>query len=354
MMSKASGHSILSIILTFLAALSFAATNAQIAGAPGANAKPSIAILTLKSANEVTPGETELLTDRLAIEIFNTGKFQVMERNQIEQIMKEQGFQQSGSCTDEGCVVQLGKMLGVQQLVSGSLGKLGRLYMINLRCIDVKTAKIIQVVSEDIKGDIEDVVQDLPTIAAKLAGLEAPARHESVRQENREEEKPSQPPQEPRQPTFDKPYFLEAVHYTKDQLGFNMTESEYQDMNKDASEKLLDGLNKCFDDNVSLLSQEEVSALPACKSVIIRVTLNSYKTEPDARKQVHGIADVILSFYEGSKATTPAFRIQIIKQGDRHWGDATPFVNAYDAIGGEIEDNLDKQDYIRKLQKRMR
>jgi hypothetical protein len=82
--------------------------------------------------------------------------------------------------------------------------------------------------------------------------------------------------------------------------------------------------------------------------------LKGYGTKPDARGQVRGTADVILDFYEGAGAPNPSFRIEIIKTGDRHWGDSTPFVNACDAIGEEIADNLDKQNYIDKLKGRLR
>lgn len=53
-------------------------------------------------------------------------------------------------------------------LASGSIGKLGSMFMVNLKMIDVTTAKITAVVSQDIKGAIEDVVSYLPSIAQKL------------------------------------------------------------------------------------------------------------------------------------------------------------------------------------------
>jgi hypothetical protein len=93
-----------------------------------------------------------------------------MERNQMQEILKEQGFQQSGACTDEACLVEMGQMLGVKVLVVGSLGKLGSMFMVNIRSIDVQTAQIMKVVSVDIKGDIEEVVDHLPEIAVKLTG----------------------------------------------------------------------------------------------------------------------------------------------------------------------------------------
>jgi curli biogenesis system outer membrane secretion channel CsgG len=130
--------------------------------------KINIAVMTLKAASGISEGEAELITERLNTELFRTGKVNVMERNQMQEILKEQGFQQSGACTDEACLVEVGQLLGVQGLITGSIGKLGSLFLVNLRIIDVRTAQIRQVVSEDIKGDVEDVVGRLSSIARRL------------------------------------------------------------------------------------------------------------------------------------------------------------------------------------------
>lgn len=163
--------------------------------------KFGIAVITLKNTSGITAGEAELITDRLSVELFNTGKVNVMERNQMQDILKEQGFQQSGACTDEACLVEMGQMLGVKALVTGSIGKLGSMYMINLRMIDVSTAQIAQVVSEDINGGIEEVVGKLKGIARTLVGgAVKPAPQPQVQQKPSEEpvqEPVAQPEPEP-------------------------------------------------------------------------------------------------------------------------------------------------------------
>jgi len=136
------------------------------------NRRENYAVVNLRVGEGVTNGDAELISDRLRAEIFNIGNVNVMERNQMQDILKEQGFQQSGAtCTDEACLVQLGQMLGVQYLVAGSLGRLGTLYMVNVRAIDVQTGKIVRVVSVDVKGNIEDLVEHLPRIAMQLTGV---------------------------------------------------------------------------------------------------------------------------------------------------------------------------------------
>lgn len=144
---------------------------ASLAAAP-AEPQPKLncAVIGVKNAEGVSVGEADIIADRLRLELFNTGRASLMERDQMQDVLKEQGFQQSGACADEACMVEIGKVLGVELLVSGSIGKLGKMYLLNFRTIDVSTARIGAVVSRDITGSIEDVVWYLPAIAQELMG----------------------------------------------------------------------------------------------------------------------------------------------------------------------------------------
>jgi hypothetical protein len=137
--------------------------------------KINTACMTLKNGDGVTPGDAELLTDRLNAELFKTGIVNIIERAQMTEILKEQGFQQSGACTDNECIVQMGQMLGVELMVYGSIGQMGSMYLVNLRTIDVSTGQMKNVVSEDVPGSIEDVVANLRNIVRQLVGLEKEA-----------------------------------------------------------------------------------------------------------------------------------------------------------------------------------
>jgi curli biogenesis system outer membrane secretion channel CsgG len=69
----------------------------------------------------VSQSETRTLTNRLRDEMFKTGVYIVLERGKMDEVLKEQGFQQVGCITSE-CAVQVGRMLGVQQMVAGRIG----------------------------------------------------------------------------------------------------------------------------------------------------------------------------------------------------------------------------------------
>jgi TolB-like protein len=140
----------------------------------GQDGKTAIAVLDF-----VAKGMDEMaitaLSDRLRTELYHTGSFTVLERGQMDAVLKEQGFQQSGACTDAACMVEVGQILGVDKMIAGSLGKLGTLYTINLRLIDVGSGKILTTESQDCNCPIEGLFDALHTLAFKLAGKEAPA-----------------------------------------------------------------------------------------------------------------------------------------------------------------------------------
>ncbi len=133
--------------------------------------KTYMAVLPIKNSQGISEEKSRLITDRLNVELFNTEKVNLIERAQIKEVLAEQGFQQSGACTDEECLVEMGQLLGVQVIATGSIGKLGNMIIINMRSVDVATGKILNVVSKDILGSLSDVIRYLPNIARSLVGL---------------------------------------------------------------------------------------------------------------------------------------------------------------------------------------
>ena len=107
----------LSALFIALAALTFQ-VNAQTT-----QGKQTVALLEFEGRG-ISQLEAKTLTDRLMSEMVNTDAVIMVERNQMEEILNEQGFQQSG-CTSSECAAEVGALLGVQNMVSGAFGKLG-------------------------------------------------------------------------------------------------------------------------------------------------------------------------------------------------------------------------------------
>ena len=96
-------------------------------------------ILSLESRAGMKAGEAESVTDMFSSALQNTGRFTVVERNKLYAVLQEQGFQAAQNGED---AVKAGKILSVQKMFSGSIGKLGEKYILNLKMIDVETSRV--------------------------------------------------------------------------------------------------------------------------------------------------------------------------------------------------------------------
>ena len=107
-----------------------------------AQGKPTVAILDFEGEG-VDAGDVKTLTERMRTEIGNTNAVRLIERKAVEKIMEEQGFQQSG-CTSDECAAEVGQLLGVQFMVSGSIGKMGKKYTIDCKMFSVETGETVR------------------------------------------------------------------------------------------------------------------------------------------------------------------------------------------------------------------
>lgn len=135
----------------------------------------------------ITAMEAIALTQRLSGEMVNTNVFILVDRSQMEEILQEQGFQQSG-CSSAECAVEIGNLLGVQQMVSGSFGKIGETYTIETKLFSVETSETVRAVNKTYKGAVDGLITQVELVAWELAGLEPP--DELKRRAGMEIEKP--------------------------------------------------------------------------------------------------------------------------------------------------------------------
>ena len=136
--------------------------------------KMNLAVMDL-DAEGISASENRIISSRLRTELIETQKFTVVEREKVEEILKEQGFQLSG-CTSNECAVQAGKLIGVKYMVVGSIGKIGGIFTINIRLINVETGVVVKTAVEDCKCSIDMVVtQAVKRTAEKLAGIQSTA-----------------------------------------------------------------------------------------------------------------------------------------------------------------------------------
>jgi len=100
---------------------------------------PSVAVLDFESI-----GSEEFLgkgvSEIMRTELVGTKKFRVVERSQVQKALEEQKLHLTG-IVDDKTAVEVGKLVGADFIVVGSVVKIGSSYTINSRMIDVKTGE---------------------------------------------------------------------------------------------------------------------------------------------------------------------------------------------------------------------
>ena len=120
---------------------------------------PKIAVLDFDAIGsgvdrEFGKGVAEILLSALA----KTEKYQVVERQQLAKVLKEQKLQMT-DLVDPKSAVEIGKLLGAETIVTGSIVKMGKTYTITPRFIEVKTATVKK--SENLTCSSEDEIPQM-------------------------------------------------------------------------------------------------------------------------------------------------------------------------------------------------
>lgn len=102
----------------------------------------------------VSQADASIVADFIRTELVNTHMFNVMDRNNMDTVLAEQKFQNSG-CTEQECAVEMGKLLNVKKMFVGSLSKLVDSYYITVNVIDVETGKILASYESDASSSRE-------------------------------------------------------------------------------------------------------------------------------------------------------------------------------------------------------
>ncbi len=132
--------------------------------------KLRIAVIDFSTTGGLTSQETVTLTNRLNSMLVKTNAFIVLERGKMDEILKEQGFQQLG-CTTTECAVEVGKLLNVQKIINGFIGKIGQTYTIDISLIDIGTAQIERSFVQDYKGEIDGLLDIMESISLEIASI---------------------------------------------------------------------------------------------------------------------------------------------------------------------------------------
>jgi len=129
------------------------------------NQKKRVAILDFNAEN-TSKTYANAVRNLFEVALHKENAVEILERNQMESILKEQGFSLTG-CTDSSCAVQIGKLLSADMVVMGSLNKLGR-YTVATKFVSVSRGNIAFAESVEAVSE-EDLRKEVGTLAVRVS-----------------------------------------------------------------------------------------------------------------------------------------------------------------------------------------
>ena len=156
-------------VILFLAIITFSASGfcQNLQTQEKKQSRLTLAVLPFSAAG-VKDYEAISLSNRLHSELVKTKRFQVVEIEKVEALLQEIAFHQSGIFREE-YVAKVGKMLGAQMIVTGSVGKVGNTYTVDVRIINVRNRRVIFAKTSNSTGKIDALLQLMNEIAWELA-----------------------------------------------------------------------------------------------------------------------------------------------------------------------------------------
>ncbi|HKJ00541.1 MAG TPA: DUF2380 domain-containing protein [bacterium] len=147
-----------------------ASVAAQTVAAPAAQpTKEQLAVLDFDAIG-ATREQGAVLTNQLRSELLKTGRFTMVNRAQLNKILEELALQQQ-LCTQKECAVQVGKLLGVRQIVTGTVTKVtDTLWQVSATLTNVETGEILRQEVVNHAGDFGSLfLSGMANVARKLS-----------------------------------------------------------------------------------------------------------------------------------------------------------------------------------------
>ena len=99
-----------------------------------------------------------------------SGQYTLVSPEEMEALDAELARQLSGGCDQASCVAQLGGALGAQYLLTGSLGLIGKTYVLNLKLIDIETTTAKANAKPIMASSLDEIVVRVDEAAADVLG----------------------------------------------------------------------------------------------------------------------------------------------------------------------------------------
>ncbi len=128
-----------------------------------------VAVSEVEAGPGADPKVAHLVTTLVASELRKLPSLSVTSQDDIQNLLGLNRQKQLLQCADATCLAEIGGALGVDQMVTGSVSKLGESQILVLRVIDVRRAQVLHDINRRIKEPKADAILDvLPSMVTEL------------------------------------------------------------------------------------------------------------------------------------------------------------------------------------------
>jgi len=137
-----------------------------------AETKERVAVLELSAKSGITQAVADALADLIANTIRDMGGHEVIGKSDIMSMVGFGEVQQKMGCDDTSCLAEIGGALGVGRIVGGNVAQLGDTFLLNLKLIDSKNARVIKGISRT-PGNEGELLKAIVPATQELFGADA-------------------------------------------------------------------------------------------------------------------------------------------------------------------------------------
>lgn len=141
--------------------------------APIEDKDPSIAILSIQS-REVSKDNLAPISDMVAKEVTTKSNTQVFYLDDVRAMLKAEGIDDLLNCFSDSCISRIGSFIGVDKVVIGRLGRLGKSFVFDLKMVDVLRDRTLNRASVSVTEDLGKVITEIPAVVDNLVKIKEP------------------------------------------------------------------------------------------------------------------------------------------------------------------------------------
>ena len=134
------------------------------------NAKPTVAVFSFEQEG-LQQEDYEMFMELLKSELQNTKALIMVDQNQIDEVILEKNYQ-NRECKSQDCGIEIGKLIGIKNIIVGSLNQVADTCKIQAQLVNVIEGETEKSVEKTHIGDINEILPKIEIAAWELANLE--------------------------------------------------------------------------------------------------------------------------------------------------------------------------------------